>query len=60
MSEWEGNGNSGGRRAANSRLQLSTGLFEGSMSPVIGPDKLRETRRRLTNTGVNIKPISPI
>ena len=27
---------------------------------VIGPDKPRESKRHLTNTGINIRPIPPI
>ena len=38
--------------------------FGVALSPrsaiVIGPDKLRGPKRRLTNAGVNIRPIPPI
>ena len=47
--------------AAGGGLYLPTGLFVASLrSASHRPRQARETKRPLTNTGVNIRPIPPI
>ena len=64
---WEGGGVGGGDGwATGDALYLSKRLFGVAMSPrsandrPSSPDKPRGPKRRLTNTGVNIRPIPPI
>ena len=64
MCGWEVGGvGGGGRWAAEGGLQLQTGVFEGFMCPkvlFISPNKPGGPKRRLTNTRVNIRPVSLI
>ena len=50
----------GGEWAAGGRLKHPLGLFELAIVqevPAVGPNMLREPKRRLTTTGVNFRPM---
>ena len=51
---WAGGSGVGGE------LQLTIGLFGGFMSPKSASHKPGGPKRRLSNTGVNIRPMPPI
>ena len=65
VGRWEGGGVSGGGGwEAGGGLHHTTGLFGVAMSPRSASHRPRHDwkglKRRLTNTGVNIRPIPPI